>query len=222
MTKIVVFGTGGLAQTVAHYIQNDERYTLVGFTVDRDYIDENELIGVPVVPLDSLTEIFRPEDCKVIVVLALQRVSNRLLSKQKCEEIKQLGYSIFSFISKNATVSQGTKIGENVVISPGVFIEPFSTIRDGVTVRSGAYIGHHNDLSEFCFIAPNASLSGNVVIEPHAFVGNNATIRAGITVGRDAIVGAGTTILKNVDAEAVIKAPANVLIPVDRDKININ
>lgn len=85
-----------------------------------------------------------------------------------------------------------------------------------------AYIGHDNILGEYCYIAPRASLSGNVKVEPHAFIGNNATLRGNITVGRDAVVGAGTTILKDVDAEAIIKAPANTILPVNRDKIKLN
>ncbi len=222
MTKIVIFGTGGLSRTVAHYIKHDDRYSMVGYTVDREYMEETVLDSLPVVPLDSLSEFISPEECKLLVVLTLQRVPNRILDKHKCEEIRKMGYSLFSYVSRDAIVSPGVSIGENVVISPGVIVDPFTNIGDGVIVRTMAYIGHNNILGEYCYIAPRASLSGDVKVEPHAFIGNNATLRGNITVGRDAVVGAGTTILKDVDAEAIIKAPANTILPVNRDKIKLN
>lgn len=222
MTNVVIFGAGGLSRTVAHYLKHDDRYRMLGFTVDRDYIDAPELDGLPVVAFEDLSDFVSPADCKVIVVLTLQRVANRMLDKQKCEEVRAKGYSLLSYISPDATVSPGTHIGENVIISPGVVIEPFTTIEDGVIVRSMAYIGHDVRLGEYSYIAPRAAMSGGVTIHPHAFIGINATLRGDVTVGREAVVGAGTTILKDVEAKAVIKAPDNLLLPVDRDKIKLN
>jgi sugar O-acyltransferase (sialic acid O-acetyltransferase NeuD family) len=222
MTKVVIFGAGGLSRTVAHYLKNDERYSIVGFTVDRDYIVQSELDSLPVVAFEDLLDFISPDQCKVLVVLTLQRVSNRMLSKQKCAEIKQKGYSLLSYVSKDAIVSPGVSIGENVIISPGVVVEPFSKIEDGVIVRSMAYIGHDVTLGEYCYIAPRAAISGDSIIGPHAFVGINATLRGNVIVGRDAVVGAGTTILENVDESAVIKAPPNTILNIDRKKIKLN
>ncbi len=222
MTKVVIFGAGGLSRTVAHYIKNDDRYSMAGYTIDREYIKEDELDSLPVIPFDSLADFISSEECKLLVVLTLQRVPNRMLDKQKCEEIRQKGYTLFSYVSKDAVVSPGVTIGENVIISPGVIVEPFTSIGDGVIVRSMAYIGHDNTLGEYCYIAPRASLSGDVKIEPHAFVGNNATLRGNVTVGREAVVGAGTTILKSVDAKAIIKAPDNIILPINRDDLKLN
>lgn len=222
MTKVVIFGAGGLSRTVAQYLKNDERYSMVGFTVDRDYIVESELDSLPVIAFEDLLDFISPDQCKVLVVLTLQRVSNRMLGKQKCEEIKRKGYSLLSYISKDAIVSPEVSIGENVIISPGVVVEPFSKIEDGVVVRSMAYIGHDVSLGEYCYIAPRVAMSGGSSIGPHAFVGINATLRGNITVGHDAVIGAGTTILENVEESAVIKAPPNILLPVDRKKIKLN
>lgn len=222
MTKIVIFGAGGLSRVVAHYIANDERHEIAAFTVDRDYMGEDSIDGLPVVPFDSIDSQFDRADTQFLVVLTLQRGANRFLDKQKCSEIRDKGYSLCSYISASAQVSEGVALGENVIISPQAFVEPFASIGDGVIVRSKAYIGHDVTLSDYCYIAPGASLSGNVSIGAHAFVGNGATLRGGITVGREAIVGAGTTILEDVPDRAVIKAPANVVLPVDRNRINID
>ncbi len=222
MTKVVIFGAGGLSRTVAHYIRHDNRYSMVGFTVDRDYIEESELDSLPVVAFENLNDFISPEECKVLVVLTLQRVTNRMLDKQKCEEVHEKGYSLLSYVSKDAVVAPGVSIGENVIISPGAVIEPFTEISDGVIVRSMAYIGHDVKLGEYCYIAPRAAMSGGVVIEPHAFVGINAALRGNVRIGREAVVGAGTMILENVDEGAIIKAPANIPLPVNRNKIRLN
>lgn len=222
MTKVMIFGAGGLSRTVAQYLKHDERYSVVGFTVDRDYIVKPELDSLPVVAFEDLSAFISPEQCKVLVVLTLQRVSNLTLDKQKCEEVRQKGFSLLSYISKDAIVSPGVRIGENVIISPGVFVEPFTTIEDGVIVRSMAYIGHDVKLGEYCYVAPRVAMSGGASIGPHAFVGINATLRGSVTVGRNAVIGAGTTILKDVEECAVIKAPPNIPLHVDRNKLKLD
>ena len=222
MTKVVIFGAGGLSRTVAHYFKHDERYSMVGFTVDRDYIVQSELDSLPVIAFEDLSDFISPEQCKVLVVLTLQRVSNRMLDKQKCEEVRQKGYSLLSYISKDAIVSPGVSIGENVIISPGVVVEPFTKIEDGVIVRSMAYIGHDVRLGEYCYIAPRAAMSGGASIGPHAFIGINATLRGNVMVGRDAVIGAGTTILEDIEEGAIIKAPPNTPLSVNRNKIKLN
>jgi sugar O-acyltransferase (sialic acid O-acetyltransferase NeuD family) len=222
MTKVVIFGAGGLSRTVAQYLKHDDRYTMVGFTVDRNYIEQPELDSLPVIAFEDLSDYISPQECKILVVLTLQRISNHMLDKQKCDEIRQKGYSLMTYVSKDAIVSPGVSIGENVIISPGVVVEPFTKIEDGVIVRSMAYIGHDVKLGEYSYIAPRVAMSGGTSIGAHAFIGINATLRGNIKVGREAVVGAGTTILKNVEDRAVIKAPQNILLPVDRDKIKIN
>ena len=52
--RLIIFGTGDLAQIAHEYFMNDTNYQVVAFTVDRDHLNDQQLCGLPVVPFDTL------------------------------------------------------------------------------------------------------------------------------------------------------------------------
>ncbi len=52
MKKIVIFGTGELAQRIFFYLKNSED-EIVAFSANKSNIDSDELLGLPVVALDD-------------------------------------------------------------------------------------------------------------------------------------------------------------------------
>ena len=53
MQKIVIFGTGELAQRIFFYLKNSED-EVVAFSANKSNIDSNELFGLPVVAFEVL------------------------------------------------------------------------------------------------------------------------------------------------------------------------
>ena len=53
MKKIIIFGTGELAQRIFYYLKNSED-KVVAFSANESNIDSNELLGLPVVAFEIL------------------------------------------------------------------------------------------------------------------------------------------------------------------------
>lgn len=221
MKKIVIFGAGRVSQLVAHYINAAGIDKVAAFCVDRAYLKDPLVLGLPVIAFEDVEREFTAKDFEMLVVVTFQGISSQWLLRDKSLAAKRKGYRLYTYIDPRASVDKTVVFGENCVVCPQVIIEPFTKIGNGVIVRTGVYVGHDCRIGDYCFLAPRASISGFAKIRPHVFIGNHATIRDRVTVGEEAVVGAGVTVLKDLQPKMILKAPDPFLIPGKRSTIEI-
>lgn len=202
MTKrLVIFGSGDIAQLAHFYFSTDSDYEVVCFTVDSAYITEPTFCGLPVVPFEEVATRYSPEGHDFFVALSYSKLNE--VRKEKYLAAKALGYHLTSFISSRATVLNDGRIGENCFIFEDNTIQPFVTIGNNVTLWSGNHIGHHSTIKDHCFIASHVVVSGGVEIEEQCFIGVNATLRDHIKIGSKCVIGAGTLLLCDAEPEGL-------------------
>ena len=119
-----------------------------------------------------------------------------------------------------AHVMKDAVIGEDCNICDHAFIESNVEIGDGVTIKNGVAIWDGVTLGSHVFVGPNAVFTNDLnpraeVKKGHdqfvrtrvadgASIGANATIVCGITIGRYAFIGAGTVVIRDVPAYALM------------------
>lgn len=199
--RLVIFGSGDIAQLAHYYFSTDSDYEVVAFTVDAAYQTETDFCDLPVVPFEEVTETFGPEEHDFFVALSYSKLN--AVRKEKYLAAKALGYHLASFISSRATVLNDGHIGENCFILEDNTIQPFVTIGNNVTLWSGNHIGHHSIIKDHCFIASHVVVSGGVEIGEQSFIGVNATLRDHIKIGDRCVIGAGALLLADAEAEGV-------------------
>jgi len=203
LSKIVIFGIGGLSEEISDYISHD--HEIVAYTVEAEYINDERFLSKPVVPFETVEKVYDPANHLFIILVTRQHRTNRRLMGRIMNDARRKGYRFLSHVDRSAYVSQ-MKMGDNCIICPRAIMELGTSLGDGVIIRSGAYIGHHIAIGDYSYVAPRASMSGYVSIGSNVFIGNNATLRDSITVGDDAVVGAGAVVLRDVKPCAVYKA----------------
>ncbi|NBO53158.1 MAG: transferase, partial [Actinobacteria bacterium] len=52
--KIVIFGSGELAEVVLYYFENEERRSVAGFVVDDEFVNETKFCGKSLVGISDL------------------------------------------------------------------------------------------------------------------------------------------------------------------------
>ena len=52
--KLIIFGTGEIAQLAHYYFTNDSNYEIAAFTVDEQFLEEDTFCSLPVVPFETL------------------------------------------------------------------------------------------------------------------------------------------------------------------------
>lgn len=210
MEKIVIFGVGEIASVAHFYITHDSPYEVVAFTVDKEFIKEKELHGLPVVPFDDIEIIYPPDKFKMFVPISYSGVNK--LRAEKYYQAKDKGYQLISYISSKATTWPGLDVGDNCFIFENNVIQPFVKIGNNVILWSGNHIGHHTIIKDHCFITSHVVISGHVTVEPYCFFGVNSTIRDNITIAKECVIGAGALITKDTQEKGVYYGPAaNIL-----------
>lgn len=221
MKKVVVFGAGRVSQLVAHYINTRSQDRVVAFCVDRAFLKNEQVFGLPVVAFEEVQKEYPCRDHEMLVVVTFQGISNQWLLRDKSLEARQKGYRLFTYVDPTAQIDPTVTMGENAVICPGVTIEPFAKLGTGVIIRTGVYVGHDCEVGDYCFLAPRASICGFAKIKPHVFVGTNASVRDRVTIGEGSVIGAGVAVLRDVGPQMILKAPDAVVIPGKRETIDI-
>jgi sugar O-acyltransferase (sialic acid O-acetyltransferase NeuD family) len=204
--KLVILGDSAFAEIAYEYFTYDSDYEVAGFAVEQAYLKRDELMGLPVVSLESIEAYFPPEECDFFAAITygqLNRLRTRLF-----ESTKARGYKAASYVSSRAFVWRNVEIGEHCFIFENNVIQPFVKLENNIVLWSGNHIGHHSRIGANCFLASHAVISGFVDVGANCFVGVNATVVNNICIGVDCVIGAGATITADVPDDKVVKGTA--------------
>ncbi len=219
MAKVVLFGN----KSEAHATYNDLTYfsdhEVAGFTVDCEYLDEDTLFKLPVVPFTDVCSVFPPHEYKMLIAVGYVAV-NRLRA-ERYSQARSMGYQFISFVSPRATTYPGLEIGDNCRISHNVVVFPGVRIGHNVAIGAGCTIGHDVTMGDHCYLSSGVGVSGGVTIGPYCFIGTNATIRNRIRIGRECVIGAGALVLEDLEDRCVCLGTPADLLPISSEKLSL-
>lgn len=128
---------------------------------------------IVIVNADFLPENTIPESCTLIKVENAYESFAKLLDVYNQIRHGRSGIEEGSFIHPSAT------IGENVLVSAGVYIGADVRIGNHTKLYANAVIGANATIGDHCLIFPN------VVIYSDCVVGNHCTLHSGVVIGSD-------------------------------------
>lgn len=217
MEKIVLFGNGQVASHAYYNFTHDSPYQVAAFTVDREFLQEDTLFGLPVVPFEEVQDLYPPDRYGMYVSISFRQV-NRLRA-EKYAQAKARGYRLVNMISSRAAIYPDLCLGDNVSIGANAVISPYTEIGSDVVIAAGCVVGHHTKIGDHCFLSAGVVVSGSVVIEDYAFLGSNATIRDRVKVAESTVVGAGANILEDTVPRGVYLARPADRLPLTSDQL---
>jgi sugar O-acyltransferase (sialic acid O-acetyltransferase NeuD family) len=217
--KVVLFGNAAVATALYVQLTHDSEYDVVGFTVDREYLKEDRLLGLPVVPFDQVVNFYPPDRHHMIVAVGFVQV-NRLRA-ERCLMAKKMGFRLLSYVSSKATTWPDLVIGENCMIASNCVINPLAEIGDNVYIGPGSIIGHHTLIKDHCFVASGVVIAGKVTVEPYSFLGVGSVIRNRVTIASGSVIGAGSVLLEDTRENGVYMASSAEALPISSDRLPI-
>jgi sugar O-acyltransferase (sialic acid O-acetyltransferase NeuD family) len=216
--KVVLFGNKSAARETYNDLTHFSDHEVVGFTVDREYLEEDTLFALPVVPFDEVASVFPPDRYQMLIAVGYVAV-NRLRAERYLQA-KSKGYQLLSFVSPRATTYPGLDLGDNCRISHNCVIFQDAKIGNDVAIGAGTTIGHEVTIGDHCFLSSGVGVSGGVTVGPYCFLGTNATIRNRIHIGRECVIGAGALVLEDVADRSVCLGTAAELLPISSEKLS--
>lgn len=211
--KLIIFGTGDLAQIAYEYFTTDSNYEVVAFTVDREYIpaeSDQRLLGLPILPFDTIETLFHPHDHEIYVAMVYNNMNRD--REAVCQHVWIKGYDLASYISSHAFVSPSAKIGEHCFIMEDNTIQPYAEIRKNCILWSGNHVGHHSIIGNNVFISSHVVISGHCEIGDNCFIGVNSTLANNTSIGKECWISHGSVISGDIPSNFMVKPTPNIEI----------
>lgn len=200
--KLIIFGTGTLAELALYYFTNDSRYQVVAFCADQQFVHSGNFNGLPLVAFEEIAQLYSPEHHEMFIAVGYK--NNNQIKKSKFDQAKALGYKLASYISsKSAYWPDCTTIGENVMVMENNTLQPFCIIGNNVLIWAGTMIAHHTKIEDHVTITSHTVIGGNCTIGEMTFIGQNATLRDGITIVPNTIIATGANVVKSIGESGV-------------------
>jgi sugar O-acyltransferase (sialic acid O-acetyltransferase NeuD family) len=195
--KLVIVGAGETAQIAYEYFTHDSPYQVSAFCVERDYLKEDSLLGLPVVSFEDLESLYDPAHYSVYVAISYTQL-NRVRTKLY-RAAKSRGYQMASYVSSRAFVWRNVEIGENTFIFEDNVIQHMAKIGNNVILWSGNHIGHRTVVNDNCYISSHVVLSGYCEVGENCFMGVNSCAGDRLTIARDCVIGAGAVVVRDTE-----------------------
>lgn len=114
--------------------------------------------------------------------------------------------SIFSVVSDNSIIGNGSVVLHGAVVQSG------STVGRFVIINTNASVDHDCRIDDFVHIAPGVTICGDVSVGSGSWIGAGAVVIQGVTIGKDVTVGAGTVVISDIpDGVTVVGNPARII-----------
>jgi acetyltransferase-like isoleucine patch superfamily enzyme len=145
---------------------------------------------------------------------------SKFINLYGCEIGDETKVGAFVEVQKNAKIGKRCKISSHTFICEGVTIEDNVFIGHGVVFTNDSYPRATN--SEGDLQTDRDWRVETTLVKKGASIGSGATILSNLVIGENAIVGAGSTVTKDVPANAVVAGnPARVLRTVEPQLSNL-
>ena len=194
---IVIVGAGETAELAWEYFTNDSAFRVVAFAVERRFLTSSSFCGLPVIPLESVADVYPPSAYGAFVAVSyvqLNRPRARL-----CGLLQSRGYELVSYVSSRAFVWRTAAIGRNCLVLEHNVLQHGVTLEDDVYLWSGNHVGHRTRIGAHTFVSSQIVVSGFCDIGTSCFLGVNACISDHVRIADDTVLGAGAVVVKDTE-----------------------
>ena len=186
--KIVLVGGGPFAKCTINYIEDEEKYEIVGYT---DLEDNGEILGYKYLGKDEevLPRLFA-EGVKHAVVGAGNHLNDCAIKEKITNKVKSCGFILpiihgkFSVVQRGAVVEEGVILRNGAIIQAGAVVKAYSMIGDHVLV------GHDTVVDSYVHIVAGSSIGRDCYIGKGTLIGNGSTVLNGVQIAKNVLIGA--------------------------------
>lgn len=199
--RIIIIGTTTNARLAKWYFDNDSDYEVVAFSVNRAFMCDTYMLGLPVVPFEDLEKFYSPLEFFAFVAIGYTKMNK--IREKMYNEVKDKGFHLPNYISSKCNFLTEEQIGDNNLILEDNTIQPFVKIGSNNVLWSGNHIGHDTVIHNHVTITSHVVVSGYCVIRDNCFLGVNATLHNEVLLDKETLVAAASIITKQTVEKGV-------------------
>ena len=194
--EIILVGAGGHARACIDVIELEGHYRIVGLVALPHEFDESYR-GYDFIATDEdIPDLALDYNYAVVTVGQIKFPDIRV---RLYEQLKEAGLILPVIVSPRAYVSRDATIGEGTFVMHDALINAGARIGVNCIINTKALVEHDAVVGGHCHVSTGAIVNGGAVISEKTFIGSNAMISNSIEVGDNQIVSGGETILRSIN-----------------------
>ena len=197
MEKIIIYGTGKLAQMVFYLLEGSNEYQVEAFCAKKEYCNSDDFLEKPLIDFSKIELYYPPSSYKMLTVIG--GLGGTGLRKTMYDEGKEKGYEHINYIHPTVIIQGKVEMGENNIIFPNSIIGFSGKFGNNNLVREKTYIGHDFNIGDHCFIGVDCNIGGEGTIRDLNYIAMNTTITNNVYIEEKNFIGIGSLILKNIE-----------------------
>ena len=187
--NIILIGGGGHCLSVIDVVEQEDKYNIKGILDDTK---KGDVLGYPILGnRDLVKELSTKGVFFLITIGQIKSSSTRediALLLDSCKANLATVISPLAYVSKHATIGEGSVIMHNAIINAK------AKVGKHCIINTKANIEHNVQIGDFCHISTCATINGDTIVGKRTFIGSNATISNNITIVEKSIISAGNFI----------------------------
>lgn len=205
MKKVIVIGSGGHAKVVIDILSVMPNVQILGIT-SNDLQTGDEFLTYPILGDDKSIRDYNKE---IYLAMGLGGFRDNHLRRKTFELLKGYGFNFINAIHPSSNISKTVKLGEGVVVFPGVTINTEVVIGDNTIIATGTTIDHETKIRNHVLVSAGVTIGAYCEIEENVLLALGSKIVSGIKIKKNSLVAAGAVVLKDIkENEQVFGIPA--------------
>ena len=157
---------------------------------------------------DSILSEYDPKT--VQIAMGIGGFKTNSIREKAYSYIKSLGFTFVNVIHPTAIISRTCKLGEGIVIFPGVTLNTEVIIGNNTIIATGSTVDHETVIGNNVLVSAGVTIGANSKIHDNSLIALGAKIVSGVDIGENVVVAAGAVVINDIgDNEIVYGIPAN-------------
>lgn len=193
---IVLLGAGGHARSCIDVVENQGHFDIVGLLDIPEKVGSS-VLGYKVLGTDD--DIERIARVYRHFLVAVGHLKSGVRRAQLFDRLNKLAVSMPVIVAPTAYISKHASIGDGTIVMRGAVVNAGASIGRNCIINTGAIVEHDTTVGDFCHVSTGAILNGGCSVGDLTFIGSSATVREGIRIGAEVVVGAHSCVLRDCE-----------------------
>ena len=193
MKKIILIGAGGHCVSCIDVIEMQRKFKIVGLV---DNKRKNFLINYKVIGSDKELKKFSKRIQYALITIG--HIKNSKIRENLFKKVSNYGFQFPTIVSPLSYISKRATIGEGTIVMHGSIINAGAKIGKNCIINNKTLIEHDVVVEDNCHLSTRSTVNGGVTIKKNSFIGSCSVIKQNIKIGKNCFINANLFIEKNL------------------------
>lgn len=193
--KILLIGGGGHCASCIDVIEQNGQFDIAGII---DEATTSPLLGYPILGCDDDLKELRLQYNFALV--SVGQIKTSAIRVKLFNHLKSLGFILPKILSPRAYVSKHASVGEGTIVMHDVVINARVTVGKNCIINTKALIEHDVHIEDNCHVSTGAILNGGACLKQGSFIGSNVVTKELVHTKEFDFIKAGTVFKGYKDA----------------------